>query len=86
MKPAERIQRLSRRLADTTASGITAQDTINRLLEDLSKRTRREFRLLSILSDAKDKLELYRKAHGGEYVGGVEYGELMRRMEEALNG
>ena len=38
----------------------------------------------SVLLNAKEKLRLYREAHGGEYVGGVEYMELMRRVDAAL--
>jgi hypothetical protein len=38
--------------------------------------------LRAALRDAKEKLELYRS----EYVGGVEYRELMRRIDEALKG
>lgn len=41
-------------------------------------------RLREVLISAKEKLALYRKAQGGEYLGGVEYRELMRRIDEAL--
>ena len=36
------------------------------------------------LERAKEKLTLYREAHGGEYVGGVEYTQLIREIAEAL--
>lgn len=39
---------------------------------------------LDLLRDCRDKLALYRRAHGGEYIGGVEYAELMRRVDGAL--
>lgn len=42
-------------------------------------------RLRDALTSAKEKLALYRKAHGGEYLGGVEYSELMRRIDAALS-
>jgi hypothetical protein len=37
-----------------------------------------------VLIDCKEKLRLYRAQHSGEYVGGVEYMELMRRIDAAL--
>ena len=36
------------------------------------------------LENAKLKLQLYREAHEGEYLGGVEYTQLMREIDEAL--
>lgn len=33
---------------------------------------------------AREKLALYRAAHSGEYLGGVEYTELMRRIDAVL--
>lgn len=33
---------------------------------------------------AKEKIEKYRAAHGGEYVGGVEYSNLMKQIDAAL--
>lgn len=41
-------------------------------------------RLRTALVWARDKLRHYRDAHGGEYVGGVEYSNLMREIDEAL--
>jgi hypothetical protein len=46
--------------------------------------TESEMRLASALLYAKEKLRLYREAHDGRYVGGVEYTELMRIIDEAL--
>jgi hypothetical protein len=40
--------------------------------------------LRSLLSDAGEKLSLYRKAHSGEYIGGAEYTDLMQRIIAAL--
>ena len=40
--------------------------------------------LESALRNARDKLILYRQAHGGEYVGGVEYVTLIRSIDGAL--
>lgn len=37
------------------------------------------------LQEARHKLTLYREAHGGAYLGGVEYSELMRRIDAALS-
>jgi hypothetical protein len=42
-------------------------------------------RLRAILRRSKEKLELYRAAHTGEYVGGTEYSVLMRQIDDALN-
>lgn len=41
-------------------------------------------KLRTALMRARDKLRHYRDAHGGEYVGGVEYSNLMREIDEAL--
>lgn len=41
--------------------------------------------LEAVLSAAKAKLELYRAQHSGEYVGGVEFTELMARIDAALS-
>lgn len=38
----------------------------------------------SVLLKAREKLKLYRDASTGEYVGGVEYTDLMRRIDAAL--
>lgn len=42
-------------------------------------------RLRSALFDAKLKLQLYRNAHSGKYIGGVEYTQLMKRIDDALS-
>lgn len=34
---------------------------------------------------AKEKLALYRAAHGGEYVGGLEYTALVKLIDDALD-
>lgn len=39
----------------------------------------------AVLKYAKDKIELYREAHGPDYVGGIEYTALIKRIEEVLN-
>jgi hypothetical protein len=41
-------------------------------------------RLRSVLADAADKLRRYRAHHVGEYVGGVEYHDLMKQIDEVL--
>lgn len=41
-------------------------------------------RLRTALSDARVKLELYRAQHSGEYVGGLEYGQLIKKIDDAL--
>lgn len=41
-------------------------------------------RLRGTLIAAEAKLKLYRAEHSGEYVGGVEYTNLMRQIEEVL--
>ena len=40
--------------------------------------------MAKVLRDAQAKLEKYRQAHGGEYVGGVEYATLMAMIEAVL--
>lgn len=46
----------------------------------------RAIALESVLLDAKAKLKLYREACStGEYIGGVEYSELMRRIDAAVD-
>lgn len=44
----------------------------------------RAIEMESVLLQAQLKLKLYREARGSEYVGGLEYTELMRRIEAAL--
>lgn len=44
----------------------------------------RFFKMKAALIQARAKLELYRAAYGGEYVGGVEYSELIHRIDAAL--
>ena len=40
--------------------------------------------LRSALASAKEKLKLYRAAHSGEYIGGMEYVMLMQKIDAAL--
>ena len=40
--------------------------------------------LREALRHAREKLMLYRKAHSGEYIGGMEYSQLMRQIDAAL--
>ena len=59
-------------------------------LQDALRRDRDHFlsrivRLRAALALAKEKLELYRAQHSGEYVGGVEYSELMQQINAALS-
>ena len=44
----------------------------------------RALALESILLRAKEKLRFYREASTGEYVGDLEYTELVRRIDESL--
>jgi len=41
--------------------------------------------LVEALNKSKQKLELYRENHSGEYIGGLEYSELQRRNTIALD-
>lgn len=45
--------------------------------------TKQELRTL--LMDCAEKLNLYRAQHSGEYIGGVEYTALQRRIVKALD-
>lgn len=45
---------------------------------------RQNITMRQVLIDCKEKLQLYRKERSGVYVGGVEYTELMRRIDAAL--
>lgn len=38
------------------------------------------------LCNASHKLVLYRKNHDGNYIGGMEYSQLMEQIEDALGG
>jgi hypothetical protein len=40
--------------------------------------------LEAVLTQARAKLEKYREQHSGEYVGGVEYSVLIRRIDAAV--
>lgn len=48
------------------------------MMTSLSEEQRR--RLLDLLIDCSLKLRMYREQHSGNYVGGVEYTELQRRI------
>lgn len=41
-------------------------------------------RMRSALINAKEKLGLYRCQHSGDYIGGIEYTQLIRMIDEAL--
>ncbi len=41
-------------------------------------------RLRVTLKAAKEKLNLYRAQHSGEYIGGMEYTALIREIDECL--
>lgn len=41
-------------------------------------------KLRFLLASAREKMELYRSAHSGEYLGGMEYSELKRQIDAAL--
>jgi hypothetical protein len=45
---------------------------------------RQNMAMRQALLDCKEKLQLYRAQHSGVYIGGVEYMELMRRINAAL--
>jgi hypothetical protein len=40
--------------------------------------------VVMLLQDVKEKLALYRAEHSGAYVGGVEYSELVRRIDKTI--
>lgn len=40
--------------------------------------------LRQMLRNAREKLVLYRQAHSGEYIGGVEYNTLIHSIDAAL--
>lgn len=56
---------------------VSDQSKISRLEGDVAK-------MRAALQDARYKLQLYREAHGAQYLGGVEYGELMKRIDAVL--
>ena len=63
-----------------------AEDTPNRIIdfiESLLKKQREDADIIIVL--CKQKLRLYRESGTGEYLGGVEYTELMKRIEEYFN-
>lgn len=41
---------------------------------------------MRMLADCKEKLGFYRQAWGGEYVGGIEYTALIKRIDALLGG
>jgi hypothetical protein len=53
-------------------------------IESFIRETDKKLNLIGLVRDMRDKLMLYRKERGGEYTGGVEYSELMRRANIAL--
>jgi len=42
-------------------------------------------KIVDAIQDAQNKLSLYRAKYGGEYVGGVEYMALQKRLENAVS-
>jgi len=52
---------------------------------DLSKAKQKIERLEGTLRKAREKLALYRAQHSGNYIGGLEYNALIRRIDEALD-
>jgi hypothetical protein len=41
-------------------------------------------KLYALLRECKYKLQLYRDQHSGQYIGGVEFVELRRRIDESM--
>ena len=58
---------------------------LSEIAEELMKDKRLVFELEDVLRQAKEKLELYRQSHSGEYVGGTEFSVLMRRIDAVLS-
>jgi hypothetical protein len=51
---------------------------------ELGRRADHIYLLEQALREAREKLKLYRAEHSGVYVGGVEYTELMSRIDALL--
>jgi len=58
-------------------------DDVETFIESLLKKQREDADIIIVL--CKQKLRLYRESGTGEYLGGVEYTELMKRIEEYFN-
>jgi hypothetical protein len=60
-------------------------ETIGKMLGYHVEDEKRIKQLEQMLRNAREKLLLYRKAHSGEYLGGVEFTTLMRSIDAALS-
>ena len=75
----ERVAReLDPELAERLSKGQPSKDEI------IVRHATTIMRLRDLLGDCRTKLTFYRKAHSGEYLGGVEYSELMHRIDREL--
>lgn len=61
----------------------SAADQIERLIKERDQALSRLGNAQEILEQAGVKLALYRAQHSGDYIGGVEYTELMKRISDA---
>lgn len=66
-----------------TGARIDPWKEIANLREQLAAWQARAEALSEALQDAANKLSLYRAQHSGEYVGGMEYQALMRKINAA---
>jgi len=64
-------------------SFTTCEEEVIDFIESLLKKQREDADIIIVL--CKQKLRLYRESGTGEYLGGVEYTELMKRIEEYFN-
>ena len=60
-------------------------ETIGKMLGYHVEDEKRIKQLEQMLRNAREKLLLYRKAHSGEYLGGVEFTTLIRSIDAALD-
>lgn len=58
-----------------------AQDDYRAQISGLTARSAARRHALML---AREKLAIYRAAHGGEYLGGMEYSALMKLIDEAI--
>ena len=59
------------------------RETLNKFITSLLKKQREESG--TIISACKTKLQLYRAGVDGEYMGGVEYTQLMSMIDDFFN-
>lgn len=59
-------------------------DEIRRMGDRIARLEADNAKLIRLLEAAGKKVVLYRMQHSGEYVGGMEFNELMRQIHEAL--